>query len=271
MILNTWQYTKEEIFTLYNQVLKEKQRIDEQISALQKQLATYPPGNLFCTRNEKRYKWYHSTDQKQIYIPKKNLTFAEQLAEKKYLTCLLDDLLHEQCAIDFYLRHHVLSSQTEQLLNHPEYQKLLSHFFTPLREELFNWQNTPYDRNMKHSEHLTYKTVSGDYVRSKSESLIHMMLYTHRIPFRYECALPLSETIVYPDFSIRHPHTGKYYYWEHFGIMDDPSYCKTTFSKLQLYSLHGIIPSVNLITTYETKEHPLSPDVIEKLIQHHFL
>ena len=265
-------HIKEEFFTLYNQILTEKQQIDTQITSLQKQLAAYPPGILFCTKNQDRYKWYHSTGKEQIYIARKNRPLAEKLAEKKYLNGLLQDLMQEKSAIDAYLQLHAASpGQAEKVLNHPEYQNLLSHFFTPLCKELTIWQNTPYERNQKYPERLVYKTVSGDYVRSKSESLIYMMLYTHRIPFRYECALSLGEALFYPDFTIRHPRTGEYYYWEHFGKMDDPSYCKSTFSKLHHYSLYNIIPSVNLITTYETKEHPLNPDVIEKLLQHYFL
>ena len=35
------------------------------------------------------------------------------------------------------------------------------------------------------------------------------------IPFRYECALTLGNTTVYPDFTIMHPNTGELIYREH--------------------------------------------------------
>ena len=54
-------------------------------------------------------------------------------------------------------------------------------------------------------------------------------------------------------------------------MMDDLSYSKNTFSKLELYNSHGLIPSVNLITTFETKNNPLNSQMIEKIIQHYFL
>ena len=54
-------------------------------------------------------------------------------------------------------------------------------------------------------------------------------------------------------------------------MMDDPVYVKNAFAKMQFYAENGIIPDVNFITTYETKEHPLSMDVIEKLVSHYFL
>lgn len=130
---------------------------------------------------------------------------------------------------------------------------------------------SPYQKNMKYPEQLTHRTPSGNIVRSKSEEMIDMCLYTNRIPYRYECALELGEVTLFPDFTILHPETGKLYYWEHFGQADDPAYCRQIFSKLQLYALHGMIPSINLITTYETKENPLNSENIEKIISHYFL
>ena len=53
--------------------------------------------------------------------------------------------------------------------------------------------------------------------------------------------------------------------------MDNPGYCKNAFSKLQLYTTNGILPSVQLITTYETMEYPLDAEMIENIIQFHFL
>jgi len=54
-------------------------------------------------------------------------------------------------------------------------------------------------------------------------------------------------------------------------MMDEATYSKNTCSKLQIYTSHGIIPSIQLITTYETKAQPLSSDFIEKILQYYFL
>ena len=122
----------------------------------------------------------------------------------------------------------------------------------------------------QYPEYKIHKTCTGEMVRSKSEAFIYTCLCNHKIPFRYECALPLGTRTIYPDFTIRHPNTGETYYWEHFGMMDESYYYQKTFPKLQLYASYGIIPSINLITTYETKKHPLSSEVIVKTIEHHF-
>ena len=124
---------------------------------------------------------------------------------------------------------------------------------------------------MKYPEHLKHKASSGNMVRSKSEVLIDHILTTNKIPFRYECALELDGTILYPDFTILHPRTNKIYYWEHFGMMDKEFYNKNVGSKLQTYISHGIIPSIDLITTYETDIHPLDISGLEMIVQEYFL
>ena len=207
------------------------------------------------------------------YIPKKKRLLAEKLALKKLLLLQAKEIEQEKTAIDFYLRHH--HSNTNRAFHHltekPEYAELLSSQFIPFNQELAEWANSPYERNTSHPEQLQHKTSSGLTVRSKSETLIELLLRMHRIPFRYECALKLDEFVLYPDFTIRHPSTGELFYWEHFGMMDDSSYQKNAFSKLRLYAAHGILPTIHLITTYETKEHPLNAEHIETLIKQHFL
>ena len=98
-----------------------------------------------------------------------------------------------------------------------------------------------------------------------------MLLYQNQIPYRYECGLQLGEHIIYPDFKIKHPFSGKPYYWEHFGQMDIPEYYNKACTKMQLYISNGYIPSINLITTFETQKHPLVAEDINRIIQTYFL
>ena len=97
-----------------------------------------------------------------------------------------------------------------------------------------------------------------------------MALYKNKIPFRYECALQLGKMIIYPDFTIRHPNTGEVYYWEHFGKMDDREYSHKVFAKLNSYNTYGIVPSLQLIMTFETKDNPLSSETVENIIEQYF-
>lgn len=249
----------------------EKQRLEEQIKLIESQLLQLPDGKLICKRNRRRYKWYCNKDGKQIYIPKKDRKFAECLAAKKYLLRLREDLLHEKNAIEFYIRHHKEGNADKMLTQMPEYQELLKPYFKVSSKILEEWQNSPYDQSMKYPEQLKHKTASGNIVRSKSEVLIDMALYKYRIPFRYECALAIGDEIFYPDFTILHPVTGKLYYWEHFGKMDNQKYASNAIAKLRFYSEHGIALGDQLIITYETLERPLSLEVVENTIKEYFL
>lgn len=257
---------------IHERILKEYQRLEAEIQTIQRKLDELPEGKLICCQSQNQCKWYCSDGHTRQYIPQKNHILAEQLAYKKYLTLQLQDLISEQNAISFYLRHHPSSfgKSTQLLLENPTYQQLIATQFIPLNEELAIWSQEEYEKNMSYPEALIHKSISGNILRSKSESLIDIILFQHRIPFRYECALHLGDTILYPDFTIRHPATGKIIYWEHFGQMDKPIYAKNTYHKLQLYSAYDIIPSINLITTYETRDTPLHLEVIEKIVEHYF-
>lgn len=260
------------VITLYARIISEYKRLENQIHSIKEKLLKLPPGKLICCNHKNYSKWYQSDGHYKSYIPKPNQSLAEQLAQKKYLSLQLEDLENEKRALEFYLHHHAPTGKAEKLLTEPsEYQKLLSPFFSPLSKELSDWMHTPYERNMHHSENLIYKSITGNTVRSKSELLIDMFLHTRNIPFRYENALQLGDTTIYPDFTIRHPLNGDYFYWEHFGLMDNTSYIDNACSKLRLYASHGIVPGIHLITTYETKDNPLSTEAIEKLIEYYFL
>ena len=182
---------------------------------------------------------------------------------------LLEDLETEK-------RLHQLSNKSfhrkseKLLINDSEVHNLLKSHFTPLSEELNIWMLSPFKSNPTYPDGLNCNSISGHVLRSKSECMIDMLLYESNIPFRYECELTLNNHTIYPDFTIRHPRTGEVYYWEHFGMMDEPPYAKKAMSKLNLYIENQIIPSINLITTYETKDHPLDLTQIKSIINYYF-
>ena len=132
----------------------ERLRLEEQIKLIESQLKQLPTGKLICKRNETRYKWYNNKDGKQIYIPKKERKLAEKLAARKYLEHLYEDLLHEKKAIEFYIRHHKEGNADKMLTQMPEYQELLKPYFKVLSEELYEWQNSPYNHSLKYPEQL---------------------------------------------------------------------------------------------------------------------
>ena len=264
-------------------MIARKQWLEQKIKSIETQLITFPEGKLYCTRNGNRTKWYHRKEHKSTYLPKKERKLAEQLAMKEYFLCLLDDMRDEKKAIEFYLQYcetkvncaeRFAKEKTgfrELLVSYPDFDSnLLELSSDSIDREIQQWLNTPYRKNPYFPEQLTHKTLSDYYVRSKSEAMIDTALHLKQIPFRYECELMLGECIVSPDFTIKHPKTGQIYYWEHFGRMDDPAYYHKPFHKLQLYTMHEIVPSIQLITTYETKKHPLSIEEVDDIIRKNF-
>lgn len=260
------------VIDIYNKLLSHYKNLSEQISAIQDELSNLPPGTLYCTRNGSYTKWYHQLLSQQVYIPKKQKNFAQVLARKKYLELKLQTLTFEQQTIRTCLDNlaaHPSKVETLFQASSP-YCELFHTVFQPISTELNQWMHADFECNTKYPEQRIHKSASGLMVRSKSEALIATLLSHNHIPFRYECALQLGETTLHPDFTLRHPKTGAFYYWEHFGLMSLPSYQKNVFSKLQLYTSHNIIPSIQLITTYETNEHPFDSAYAEQLIHYYF-
>lgn len=250
----------------------ELERLSQEINLLTTELKHLPPGKLIITKYQSRFKWYINNGAGLTYLPKAQKALAESLAKRKYLSLRLQELIHEKNAISLYLRHHSNDpNPSDELLNNIPYHNLLSPYFEAFPETLKDWSTQPYQHNPAYPEQLIHISSSGNIVRSKSEAFIDNALYRSKIPFRYECALELNDITLYPDFTILHPETKKIIYWEHFGLMDNPSYFKNVFSKLQLYSSNNIIPTIDLITTYETKSHPLSMELVDRIINHYFL
>lgn len=196
---------------------------------------------------------------------------AERLAKKKYLSALLEDLQQENSATEMYLRHYPKKKKSDQIYTESDtMQNLLSPYFSPISVQLNDWMNSPYQKNLNYPEHLTQKISSTEYVRSKSEAMIAKLLKQYNIPYRYECLLTLGEIETYPDFTIRHPQTGKYFYWEHFGLLDKDDYVQNMHKKMKWYTDNNIMPGINLITTYEKNDVPLTFEMIEFLIKYYF-
>ena len=226
-----------------------------------------PQGTLVYSKtvkqNKNYYKWYVSTGRSgktRVYIPHRNRSLARQLAKKKLCLQRLQDINAELKAIDMYLKNHRDNTDLDTLLRTPAYGMLLFEegfeMYGTMSEELQKWAHEEYEINPKDPELRNVPTVDGIKVRSKSEALIVMLLSVNHIPYRYECRLDVGGHTYYPDFTIRHPVTGEYFYWEHCGRMDDFKYLIKFLNKFRIYILNGYLPDHNLILTYESDNHP---------------
>lgn len=260
------------ISTLHPLISRESASLDSRISDLQKQIAKLPDGHLLILKNGKYRRFAHFHNGIRTYISKNDQQFIKLLLRKKYLSALLKDSIQEQQALQSYLDYYQnYSSNVSQILDDPVLHDILSNYLPTPSNELEEWAYSSFESNPYHPEQLRHTCLSGNKVRSKSEVFIDQALFLHDIPFRYECALVLDSCTIYPDFTIRHPQTGRTYYWEHFGLMDNPEYARKAFQKMQIYNENGILPSDQLILTFENKEKPLSNEKVEAVIADYFL
>ncbi|MBR5281027.1 MAG: hypothetical protein IKU26_08695 [Clostridia bacterium] len=252
----------------YHQLHAEERRLSQELDQINKKLPKLPAGRLTYVRSGHTVKWYHHLNGKRIYIPKSNRKLAVQLALKRYLQKKKQDITRKMQGLHHYLKTNAPESdKAPNVLTDPNYADLLADILKPIPREIAAWEQAPYAKSTKYPNQLRLQTVNGLTVRSKSESIIALCLYTHRIPFHYEERLTLSGVDFYPDFTLRHPQTGETFYWEHVGRPDDSVYRASFLDKLNLYLAHGIIPDKNLILTWETADHPLSTAEVEQQIQ----
>ena len=264
--------------TLHTKALANLESIDRKIAKTEAELRALPEGSLICQKNGNYYKWFHRTGSRidgsngqRKYISKRNWKFATALARKTYLTKELSDLKREKKAIQSYIRQHRdENTQVEKLLHQPGMLELIPQY-NNADPYVQHWLEMSYESNPIFEDELKFRTINGQKVRSKSEALIVSELVTNEIPFRYECGLELGTTIVYPDFTILHPESHKEYYWEHFGMMDDPTYREKTHQKIERYIKEGYLPTDRLILTYESSNIPLDTSYVHSLITHYFL
>ena len=259
-----------------NNQIRIKSLISEKDAILQK-LKVLPSEELIAVKDRKHTKWYVKKQGETIYLSKKRHAYASKLAYKKYLEYRFEDITQEIDAINAYDRLCSGANRSEALFMDERYRDLLLPYFCngfdggSILDDRFNdLHKVSNNINQYHPEQLIHPTLKGHKVRSKSEGEIANLLFVRNIQYQYEAELNLNGVIIYPDFMISHPKTGKIYYWEHFGIMDDTGYVENYKKKIGLYVDNGIIPTFNLITTYETKEQPLDINYIYDLADFYF-
>lgn len=257
------------------QIQEESRLLGRQIKELESRLRRAPEGELRCARNGKGMKWYYYSDgSRRVYLAKKNHTLAEKLVLKKYNRISLEAARKKKAAIDACIAAYAEGGKMTEPLTGSDscYRELLIPQLSKLPDRVAAWAEEKYERNTEHSENLRFKTKKGDVVRSKSEVFIADTLFLNKVPYRYEPKLDLGNFgTYYPDFVIYHPRFMKIYYWEHFGKMDDDEYIHKAYRKLEIYTQNGIVPTDNLVTTFETKRRPLDPALVEKIVRETFL
>lgn len=225
--------------------------------------ASFPKEKLNCVLNGKYFKYYQTDGHTNTYISKHNQDTAVLLAAKEYYERLETKLNHIQKMIEYYERHIEKDQASIDILFTQDsgYRPLLESILDT--KDFSSWAREDYPTNPYQPENKKFRTLTGIYVRSKSEKIIADTLTAYQIPYRYEAALYLDYTI-YPDFTLRHPETGDNYYYEHFGMVDNSDYRRKMLDKIDMYMRHGIF---DLLYTIETKDRPITVEQIDFALQ----
>lgn len=129
------------------------------------------------------------------------------------------------------------------------------------------FEGTFLDRNLIHI------AEDGTAVRSKSELFIYERLKANGIEAEYERPLKLGEKLVVPDFTIDRSSNAGSIYWEHAGMMDDPTYRARWEKKKEAYHKNGVWmvedgggPNGTLVFTEDSPDKGLNTREIDQVI-----
>lgn len=250
-------------------IARQLQDIEETLASIEIQLRTLPEGTANVSQSGGRIRMTGMLNGKRHVFNQSESPLVKQLLLRKYLTKKKQELEHARATLKHYMNYadHWLGSSEHFLMDNPLSAGLLKEHFAPADEPLFIWADRPDTCAAPNQETRTEETLFGLKVRSKSEVMIATYLFENELPFRYEEPLHIRGKTYYPDFTIRDPKSGAYYWLEHFGKMDDDLYIRKALNKLYNYIMAGIVPGINLITTYETKENKLNLPQIAAAIE----
>ena len=251
--------------------IKKKEKVLQNINI---QLRKCPEGSLTSQVKGEKVYYYHQMSGKTTYIKKKDIKFAKQLAQKEYWQKVKQVL---QMQLDTLKQFDETYDETalEQIYgNFPEERKqLVTPIVSGVKEKLKVWNEEAYEPYNAYPEYKIYETDRGEMVRSKSEVIIANILNQHKkhLDYKYERPLELRdksgrEIIIHPDFTIINKHTGKIYYYEHAGKLDEPRYAMDFVKKIELYTVNNIMQGRDLLITYEAAGAPLSVGCVRKVL-----
>lgn len=155
-------------------------------------------------------------------------------------------------------------------------QKLSSERFSSSATRLTNLFGAPKPVKVGESfleERLIHFTSRGEAVRSKSEVIVANLLHAKGVAYHYEHPLEIDGVTKYPDFTIEDDEAGVTYYWEHCGMLRDPSYRRRWEQKLAWYRANDILPVTDgggkrgtLIVTEDKPDGSIDSAAIAKLV-----
>ena len=259
-----------------SEIIKEIQlrisELEKQISELQNVAAEPVPGRLRLSHSKQIPMYYQRTVYGNRYLKKSERGIASLLAAQDYREDLLKLISGELAVLRRFQKSYVEADAVKLYLSyHADRRKLFLP--TVLPDDMFveEWRQKLELRrqlgSISYEPPSTFKTDSGDYVRSKSELILANLFTKFNIPYFYELPLQLDRTLIYPDFTLLSVKKRKTYYWEHEGMLSDTAYGSQVVKKHCLYEKNGIYENLSLLISRETNECPLDITLVENKIR----
>lgn len=253
---------------------KRKTRTQKRLSRLKQQVNGGPQDSLrVVTKHNKvrppLYQYYLITkknDTQGKYLKREQTPLAAAIAQKDYEKALLAEQRRELQFLESTITRYI-PEEPEAVYEglHPGRKLLVKPTVITDSQYISQWLNKTFDPN-SFPKKPQMKTASGTLVRSKSEMIIADCLYEAGIPFIYEYPFKFGMNTYYADFYCLNPQTREEFVWEHFGRMDDPSYCKHTIAKIRDYTL-GLPHICRLLPTFEDGETSFTRQLAEAALK----
>ena len=282
--LKSYDVSKPDTATFYMPVHEQIEFVEKCISLAQRQIGDPAAGQhngiLIIKNKGTKTEWYiKQADHSLRYLSKSQEEIAARLAQRSYTILFLrkaEAMLKElknmkslaaQKSASYMF--HALSEPYEKLSE--ARKKLIRPYVLPDDELIRTWEKAEYLRKEFEAGVPVIISEKGERVRSKSEKILADKLYLMKIPYRYEFPLHLKNVgTLNPDFTLLDIYERKTVIYEHFGMMDDPVYCKNTLRKIEQYEKAGYYLGRQLLCTFESNQHVLDMKHFELMIKERF-
>lgn len=259
-----------------NQLIKERNELLQKIMSLESELKDVPQGRLRVLKAKGKYCQYYvysrdakTNELKGEYIRRENIDLAKRLAQRDYYEEVLKEMREKLTVISQVINTYGIEEDKKSVYErlNENRKKLVTPIEISDEDYITKWYKSKQTGGNTYEAMGNKSTERGETVRSKSEKILADKLYHYNVPYVYEPTLLLPDgNIVYPDFVTLNVRLRKEYYWEHFGIMDNPQYAERAIWKIDVYEKNGFWCGKNILYTFETDKRMPDDHNIDEMI-----
>ena len=102
------------------------------------------------------------------------------------------------------------------------------------------------------------KRIEKNLAKAEYEKPLELTVHGRRVTF-------------YPDFTVMNSRTGRIYYLEHFGMMDNEDYYNAVLRKLDAFEMNQLLIGRDVLLLHESSSAPLNTRVLDCYIQEYLV